>query len=420
MAIGIIGLVDKSMRLNETMVPEKKPIDNICAQMISVMSDMVILVNPDGMITMTNQATLSLLGYSEKEIIDHPIQKILSISQDKQNELSSGETMGKRLLDEALANIEGFMTPKEGEPIPISLRSSAIKDCPRVVSGIVLVARDLRPTKKLIADAARAEAERRKRRELQQAYDELKQLQEQLIQSEKMACLGQIAAGVAHEINNPISGIMVYLHSLAKDLENDQFDRKQALTFLNDSKHELTRCSKIIKRLLDFSRQSQPMLAPLNLDNILDESYSILDYRAKLQDIEMVYRIDSGLPRIEADSDQLKQVFLNLILNAIQAMPHGGHLAIHATEADDKEGRTKNTKMVRIDVEDTGCGVAKENIDKLFTPFFTTKEKGEGIGLGLAVAYGIIKRHGGDIRVKSSKGKGTTFSIFLESKEDLE
>jgi PAS domain S-box-containing protein len=178
MAIGIIGSVGKSTRMNETMVPERKPIDNICAQMISVMSDMVILVNPDGMVTMTNQATLSLLGYSEKEIIDHPIQKILSISQDKQDELSSEETMGKRLLDEALANIEGFMTPKEGEPIPISLRSSAIKDCPRVVSGIVLVARDLRPTKKLIADAARAEAERRKRKELQQAYDELKQLQE--------------------------------------------------------------------------------------------------------------------------------------------------------------------------------------------------------------------------------------------------
>ncbi len=381
------------------MVPEEKPIDDICAQMISVMSDMVLLVDLDAMVIMANQATLSLLGYSEDKILDHPLQKILSISQDKESEFSSNMTISERLLDEALASIEGFMIPKKGKPIPISLRSSAIKACPRIVSGIVLVARDLRPTKKLIADAARAEAERRKRKELQQAYDELKQLQEQLIQSEKMASLGQIAAGVAHEINNPISGIMVYLHSLATDLENDQFDRKQALTFLNDSKHELTRCSKIIKRLLDFSRQSQPMLAPLNLDNILDESYSILDYRAKLQDIEMVYHIDSGLPQIEADSDQLKQVFLNLILNAIQAMPHGGRLAIRATQVNDKEGPTKNTKIVRIDVEDTGYGIAKENIDKLFTPFFTTKEKGEGLGLGLAVAYGIIKRLGGDIRV---------------------
>lgn len=405
------------MRMDETLLDEAKSLDKICAQMISAMTDAVILVNPDGMITKVNHATLSLLDYKEKDILNHPVQKVLSISQDKQTELLPDEMMDKYLLDEILASIEGFMFPKEGEPIPISLRSSTLREDSGDVSGIVLVARDLRPTKELMAEAAMAEAERRKRKELQQAYDELKQLQDQLIQSEKMASLGQIAAGVAHEINNPISGIMVYLHSLAMDIENDQFDRKQALTFLTDSKHELTRCSKIIKRLLDFSRQSQPMLAPLDLGNILDETFGILDYRAKLQNIEVVRYIDPELPPIEADSDQLKQVFLNLILNAIQAMPHGGRLTIHAAQVNDKEEITKNPKLVRIDIEDTGCGIAEENIGKLFTPFFTTKEKGEGLGLGLAVAYGIIKRHGGDVRVKSSKGKGTTFSIFLGAKK---
>ncbi len=385
----------------------------VCAQMISAMTDAVILVNPDGIITRTNQATLSLLDYKEEEILDHPVQKILSTSQDKQPELPPGKMMDKHLLDEILASIEGFMCCKEGKPIPISLRSSSLRDDSGEVSGIVLVARDLRPTKKLIADAAIAEAERRKREELQQAYDELKELQEQLIQSEKMASLGQIAAGVAHEINNPISGIMVYLHTLATDLENDRFDRKQALTFLTDSKHELTRCSKIIKSLLDFSRQSHPMLAPVDLGSILDETFSILGHKAKLQDIEVVQHIDPGLPRMQADMDQLKQVFFNLILNAIQAMPQGGRLTIHAAQVDDKEELTKSPKAVRIDIEDTGCGIAEENIGKLFTPFFTTKEKGEGVGLGLAVAYGIVRRHGGDIRVMSSKGKETTFSVFL-------
>lgn len=395
----------------------------ICAQMISAMIDAVILVNPDGMITRVNQATLSLLDYKEEEILDHPVQKILSTSQNKLTELPPDEMVDKHLLDEILTSIEGFMCCKEGEPIPISLRSSSLRDDSGDVSGIVLVARDLRPTKKLIADAARAEAERRKRKELQQAYDELKQLQEQLIQSEKMASLGQIAAGVAHEINNPISGIMVYLHTLAMDLENDQFDRKQALTFLTDSKHELTRCSKIIKSLLDFSRQSHPMLAPVDIGSILDETFSIIGHRAKLQDIKVVQHIDPGLPRVQADMDQLKQVFFNLILNAIQAMPKGGRLTIHAAQVDDKEGLTKSPESVQIDIKDTGCGIAQENLSKLFTPFFTTKEKGEGVGLGLAVAYGIIKRHGGDIRVMSSKEKGTTFSIFLgyegeQKKED--
>ncbi len=399
------------------MLDEGKSLDETCTQMISAMTDAVILVHPDGMITKVNQATLSLLDYNEDEILYYPAHNILSASQDKQSELSPDEMMDKHLLDEILANIEGFMFPREGDPIPISLRSSSIRNDSGEVSGIVLVARDLRPTKKLIAKAAVAEAERHKRKELQQAYDELKHLQEQLIQSEKMVSLGQIAAGVAHEINNPISGIMVYLHMLAKDLENDQFDRKQALTFLTDSKHELTRCSKIIKSLLDFSRQSHPMLAPVDLGYILNETFSMLGYKAKLQDIEVVQHIDPGLSQIEADSDQLKQVFLNLILNAIQAMPHGGHLTIHATQVNDKEGLTKNSKPVRIDIEDTGCGIAQENMGKLFTPFFTTKEKGEGVGLGLAVAYGIIKRHGGDIRVVSSRGKGTTFSIFLGHEE---
>ena len=400
------------------MHDDRESIGNICAQMIGAMTDAVILLDPDGIITRVNQATLALLDYSEAEILGHPVQKILSTSQDKQIDLAPHEMMDKHLLDEVLTNIEGFMCCKGGKPVPISLRSSSLRDDSGEVSGIVLVARDLRRTKKLIAEAAIAEAERRKRKELQQAYDELKQLQEQLIQSEKMASLGQIAAGVAHEINNPISGIMVYLHTLAVDLKNDQLDKEQALAFLTDSKHELTRCSRIIKSLLDFSRQSHPMLAPVDVGSVLDETFSILGYRTKLQDIDVVRHIEPGLPKIQADMDQLKQVFFNLILNAVQAMPGGGKLTIRAAQVDDKEGLTNNPMTVRIDVEDTGYGIAEENISKLFTPFFTTKEKGEGVGLGLAVAYGIIKHHKGDIRVVSSKGKGTTFSIFLGHEEE--
>ena len=381
--------------------------------MIEAMSDVVVLVRPDGMITRANRSTLSLLGYGEEEILDHPVHKILKASHEKQLILPEGGVMEKDQIDKVLANIEGLMFPKAGEPIPISLRSSVTKDDSGDVSGIVLVARDLRPTKKLIAEAAMAEAERQKYEELKQAYGELKQLQEQLIQSEKMASLGQMSAGVAHELNNPISGIMVYLHILIGDLKNNQFNSKQALKFLEESKNELTRCSKIIKSLLDFSRQSQPKLVHIDLGSILGETFQMLGYRAKLQDIKVIRHIDPELPQIRADPDQLKQVFLNLILNAIQAMPEGGRLSIRVALTDDEEGITESSKVVRVDVEDTGCGITKENLDKVFTPFFTTKEKGEGIGLGLAVAYGIIKRHGGDLRAESSIGKGTTFSVFL-------
>jgi len=408
------------MRMDETLLDEEKSLDETCTQMISAMTDAVILVNMDGVITRANRATISVLGYSKEEILDHPFHKFLRTSQDRQVELPPSERIEKHLIDEVLSNIECFMFPKEGEPVPISLRSSSVLDDSGNVTGIVLVARDLRPTKKLIAKAALAEAERHKREELQQAYDELKRLQEQLIQSEKMASLGQIAAGVAHEINNPISGIMVYLHTLIRDLENNRLDGKQALKFLTDSKYELTRCSKIIKSLLDFSRRSHPKLAPVDLRSILNETFNILAHKAKLQDIKVVQHIDPGLPHIQADADQLKQVFFNLILNAIQVMPQGGRLTIHAALVDDVEGLTNCTKTVRVDVEDTGCGIAEENIGKIFTPFFTTKEKGEGVGLGLAVAYGIVKRHGGDVRVVSSRGKGTVFSVFLGHQKERE
>jgi PAS domain S-box-containing protein len=386
----------------------------VCAQMIDAMTDAVILVDTKGMITRMNRATQWALGYTEKEILNAPLHKILKASNQQEQGSPPPE---KDLLQEVISNIEGFMFPKEGEAIPISLRSSFVKEDDGEVSGIVLVARDLRRTKELLAKAAMAEAERRKFEELKRAYDELTQLQEQLIQSEKMASLGQIAAGVAHEINNPISGIMVYLHTLAKDLEEDQLDKEQGLKYLTDSQHELKRCSRIIKSLLDFSRQSHPKLASLDLADILKEVFSILGYKAKLQDIELVQYIEPGVYCIEADADQLQQVFLNLILNAIQAMPEGGRLTIRASVVDETRAKAPGSKTVRVDIEDTGCGIDTDNLDKVFTPFFTTKEKGEGVGLGLAVAYGIVRRHGGDIKVRSSTGQGTVFSVFLAQKD---
>ncbi len=397
---------------------EKESLQKVCAQMISAMTDAVILVDPVGVITRVNQATISLLGYSEDEIIDKPFQMILSAPGVRQAEPHPDGDETSRFIDDVLSNIEGLVFPKNGEPIPISLRSSSVMDDFGDMSGIVLVARDLRATKELIAKVAMVEAERRKHEELQQAYDELKRLQEQLVQSEKMASIGQIAAGVAHEINNPISGIMVYMRILADDLEKNELDNKQAIKYLNDSQHELRRCSNIIKSLLDFSRQSHPKLSHVALGEILAETFSILGHKARLQDIEVIQDIDPGFPGVRADPDQLMQVFLNLILNAIQAMPQGGRLTISAVMADDKGGLNKSSRIARIDIEDTGCGISEENIGKLFTPFFTTKDKGEGVGLGLAVVYGIIKRHGGNILVESSPGKGTTFSIFLECNDE--
>jgi len=390
--------VEKAKETSET-----ESLHKICAQMIGAMTDAVILIEPQGTITRTNQATLSLLAFDEDEIIGHPIHKILSVSKDRQAPREEGGVQVD-IVNDVLASIEAYLFPKHGKAIPISMRSSSVRDDDGEVTGIVLVARDLRPTMKLLAEAAMGEAERRKREELQHAYDELKQLQEQLIQSEKMASLGQMAAGVAHEINNPLSGIMVYLHMIMDDIRKGQLDRDQALKFLGESQDELKRCSRIIKSLLDFSRQSHPRLTPVEIGSVLEETFEILAHKAKLQDVEVAWHIEAGLPPVQADPDQMKQVFLNLMLNAIQAMPRGGRLSIRAA---------RSANSVRVDIADTGCGIAAQNISKLFTPFFTTKEKGEGVGLGLAMAYGIVKHHGGDILVSSSPGEGTTFSVVL-------
>jgi two-component system NtrC family sensor kinase len=167
---------------------------------------------------------------------------------------------------------------------------------------------------------------------------------------------------------------------------------------------EVNRCSKIIRNLLDFARQKEPMLKLVDINQVIEQVLAMVSHQAQLQKIEIVKKFSPSLPKVIADFDQLQQVFTNLTLNAIQAMPNGGRLTLCSSIMDSE---------VRVDVQDTGCGIPKENMSKLFTPFFTTKAKGKGVGLGLAVVHGIIERHKGRIKVQSEVGKGTTFSVYL-------
>lgn len=257
----------------------------------------------------------------------------------------------------------------------------------------------------------RVEKEEKARAELNKAHQDLqtyvqqlKESQEQLIQAEKLTSLGQMAASIAHEINNPLAGILVYTQLLSKKLANDTLKREDALDYLSKMEAEVSRCSRIIRNLLDFARQKEPMLRPVDINQILEQVLSLVGHQAQLQKIEVVKEFSPSLPSVVIDPDQLQQVFINLTLNAIQAMPNGGKLILRSSAADTE---------VRVDVQDTGCGIPKENMSKLFTPFFTTKKEGKGVGLGLAVVHGIIERHKGRIKVQSEVGKGTTFSIYL-------
>jgi signal transduction histidine kinase len=237
----------------------------------------------------------------------------------------------------------------------------------------------------------------------------LRESQEQLVHAEKLASLGQLSASIAHEINNPLAGVLTYTKLLSKKISADTLDKAAALDYLAKMESEVSRCSRIIRNLLDFSRQTEPKLRPVDVNQVIEQVLAMVGHQAQLQKVEVVRELSPSLPTVMADSDKLQQVFTNLTLNAIQAMSAGGKLTLRTSVVDGQ---------IRIDVQDTGCGISKENLSKLFTPFFTTKEKGSGVGLGLAVVRGIIEQHKGEIKVQSEVGKGTTFSVYLAAHAD--
>jgi two-component system NtrC family sensor kinase len=238
---------------------------------------------------------------------------------------------------------------------------------------------------------------------LHERDEELKdQTHLKLMRSEKLAALGRMAAGIAHEINNPLTGVLMYGYILLENMPVDSQERKDMETIIN----ETTRCREIIRDLLDFSRENVLEKKSVDINQVIEKAVSIIDKKLYFEKIEIFKDFSAGSLNVMADRNQLQQVFINLFLNAVEAMPNGGRLVIHTAPGGDKIS-------VIIKITDTGTGIPPENIDKIFDPFFTTKEIGKGTGLGLAVTYGIIQKHGGQIVFESEPGRGTSFIIKL-------
>ena len=232
--------------------------------------------------------------------------------------------------------------------------------------------------------------------------------QQQIMKSERLATLGQLAAGVAHEINNPLGAILMYSHLSLEELDTEDPRRKN----LEKVAAEATRCKNIVRGLLDFARQSEPNVEEADANEILRRTLSVLQNQSQFQNIMINTTLSTSLPKVMMDSGQIQQVFTNIILNAAEAIDEQGEVTI-ATRIDE------SGQFVEIEFKDTGCGISRKNLDKIFDPFFTTKEVGHGTGLGLAVSYGIIARHRGTIEVKSSPGEGTTFIVKLPLKTEV-
>jgi two-component system, NtrC family, sensor kinase len=229
---------------------------------------------------------------------------------------------------------------------------------------------------------------------------ELKLTQKQLAQSEKMASLGQLAAGVAHEINNPLTGVLFYASLLLERPDLDE-NAKDDLHYIVE---DANRCKNIVKSLLVYSRSTDSNKRIVQINEIVEQSLKLIRDQKKFRNIQVRRYLSQEMMLINADTSKLNQVIINLVINAADAMQGNGKITLHTY-------KDKPHKKVFLEIKDTGEGIPRENLSKIFDPFFTTKEVGKSTGLGLSIVYGIIEEHGGSISVKETGSKGTTFII---------
>ena len=244
---------------------------------------------------------------------------------------------------------------------------------------------------------------------VEERTQQLKVAQKKLVQTDRLASLGQLSASVAHEINNPVSGVLNLAMLLQRMVKDDGVPRERLEEFrkyLSQIVNETSRVGRIVSDLLAFSRRSKPQRAPADLNKIVRTTLSLVQHKMKLSSVEVESRLAEGLPMVPCDPSQIQQVVLNLILNAAEATQCRSQRRVEiSTESGPGE--------LRLIISDNGEGIPQENLSKIFDPFFTTKSEGKGVGLGLAVSYGIVQAHGGDIEVRSQPGQGAAFVVSL-------
>jgi len=399
-------------------------------QIIQNMSDVLFVVDPQGVINLVNKRACALLGYDEKELKG---KEAIQLFSKKDRYIVSWGLKG--LIEEgALKNKKVHFLAKSGKEIEVYLGTRLLRDMENSMVGLVCMAADLTDINKLLDDLKRSADEASKHKlELEKALKEqmeardvmlsiledtdeskkvlesalrkLKEMQDELLQAEKMISLGQIAAGVAHEINNPLFVISGEAEMLS--MEPDSLP--SAVESVKIIREQVGRIGEIIKRLLEFSRKKDTKFVPLDINILVDKVVELLKYQAKLLGhIEIDKKISEEKLIVDGDQNQLQEVFLNLMINAVQAMEEkGGILTIRTFS----EIINPERSAVVIEISDTGIGMNEDTKKRIFDPFFTTKKT--GTGLGLSVCFGIVENHGGSIDVDSRLGVGTTFTVKL-------
>ena len=357
-ALYFIFIVQNYYAVDRSLAEMKTYTENV----VESMADGLISVNREKKIVTLNRKAAEFLGAKEEDLKNKEISKVFGINIENLLKEQGG----------VLRDWELRVSNKEGTQIPLSLSAAPLKDENEQEMGSVLLLRDLR---------------------------EIRDLQERVRRSERLASLGRLAAGVAHEIRNPLSSIRGFAQFFQNRFKGQEKEQEYAAVMVR----EVDRLNRVITELLDFARPKEPHRESHNLQEILEQTLKVLEPELAGRNIGVEKKLDASLPRILADRDQLSQAFLNLMLNALESMEGEGKLRISL----ESEGASALT----ISIADTGKGIPPEDLERVFEPFFSTKRK--GTGLGLAIVHQIVENHKGEIRVESREGEGTTFRITL-------
>jgi two-component system NtrC family sensor kinase len=379
--IGYRGLnIDISERIlmEQRLQKERSFLTNLLESSVNC----IVAADREGTVIFFNKAAEKLTGYKAEEVIGkfhitcfYPLE----VAKDIMKKLRSNDFGGRGKLE----NLGIKLRAKNGEEIPVEISASIVYEGGREIASLGIFT-DLREKIKM--------------------ENELRNKEMRLLQAEKMASLGSMAAGVAHEINNPLGGILIYANLLMEEFEANNDPRVEDLKKIVE---EGIRCKEIVKSLLEFGRQTESQFEPVDINQAINDGLFFLENQALFHNIKIVKHLNLTLPQIQGSPNQLKQVFMNMMVNAAEAMSEkGGSLTITT-------GIHSDQSSIFIIFQDTGTGIDPEIQSKIFDPFFTTKEVGKGTGLGLSTSYGIIQNHHGNIQVKSEGGKGAAFTIFL-------
>ena len=361
------------------MERELKEANEFLMNLIESSVDGIIVTNTKGDILIFNKGAEDILGYKAEEVVGKMhIRNIYQpgVAKEVMDKLRSPDFGGVGKLN----SFPIFHRRKDGEMIEGDLSASIIYDEDGKEIASIGIFKDLRE---------RLRMER-----------ELQKMQEALLQSEKLAAMGRLTSQIAHELNNPIYGIMNTLELLKTEIPPESKRRR----ILELSLSEIQRLSEMLRNMLSFSKPEEEKKKPIKMNELVEGILLVMEKQMRESNIKVETDFDDKIPEVMASTNQMRQVMLNMIKNAKEAMPNGGTLTVRTRKEENK---------VLIHIQDTGVGIPEEIRDKIFDAFFTTKQRVKGVGLGLSVCYGIIKDHGGEIKVESEEGRGTTFTISL-------